>query len=70
MWSGHPADQSASHLSLPSDWVHVEDGLAYAEEETYLCTGCTGDEEANSPFNNSRSKRWLSTHLPLLSLGV
>ncbi|CAL8469548.1 g9089 [Coccomyxa elongata] len=57
VWSGQPADQSASQLSLPSDWVHVEDGLAYAAEETYLCNGCAGDEEARSLFNNSRSKR-------------
>ena len=54
VWSGHPADPSASHLYLPSNWLHEEDGLVYAAEEKHPCDG---GEEANSPDNNSRSKR-------------
>ncbi|BDA44714.1 hypothetical protein COCOBI_06-1920 [Coccomyxa sp. Obi] len=58
VWSDQPADPSGSHLSLPSDWVHGEDGLVYAAEETCPYNGCAGDEEANSPFKNARpSKR-------------
>lgn len=54
VWRGQPADPSGSHISLPSAWIHVADGLVYAAEEARPIDGCAGDEEAISPLRGSR----------------